>query len=390
MSLFRNRLLWSLSIGHFATDLYPNILPIAFPLLMVSLNLSSYAQVAFVATMYTMTSSLSQPLFGYLADRFGGRILAPVGLVWLSILIGTLGYAPDYVSLIIIATLAGFGSGAFHPQGAMNASLMAGERKGTAVSIFMLGGNLGYSLGPVLGAVIFGFVGLHGTPLLIIPGILFAIWLYQAMEAVERHRKSVVADNTVQKTQMRVPILGVASLIVLIMLRSWSQGGVNNFLALLYKEKGISLETSSQVLFVMLVGIAVGAVIGGVLSDFVGRKKVTFISLVLLSPVVYTFLQTVPPLSFLVAFPTGILFGATYSITLIMVQELMPKNVGMASGLVLGLAFVTSGIGVSITGYMADNYGLLSALSFLSIMPFIGALLVLNYKPVPQAVAETT
>lgn len=385
MSLFRNKLLWSLSIGHFAVDLYPNILPIAFPILMVSLNMDSYARVAFIATMYTMTSSLSQPLFGYLADRFGGRVLAPVGLAWTSVLVGILGYAPDYISVIVIATLAGLGSGAFHPQGAMNASLLAGERKGTAVSIFMLGGNLGFSLGPVLGAVIFAAFGLRGTPILIIPGVAFAIWLYQAMEAVERHRKSMVSGGRRQDAKMRVPIIGVASLIVLIMLRSWTQGGINNFLALLYKERGIPLEAASQVLFVMLVGIAIGGVIGGVLSDFIGRKKVTFISLVLLAPMVYAFLQMVPPFALLVAFPVGLVSGATFGITLVMVQEMMPKNLGMASGLVLGLAFVTSGIGVSITGMMADNFGLLPALSFLSIMPFIGALLVLNYRPVREA-----
>lgn len=388
MSLFKNRPLWSLSIGHFAIDLYPNILPIAFPLLMASLNLDSYARVAFVATMQTTASSLSQPLFGYLADRFGGRLLAPLGLMWTAVLTGLLGFAPDYSSLVVVATLAGLGSGAFHPQGAMNASLLAGERRGTAVSIFMLGGNLGFSLGPVIGALILGGFGLRGTPLLTVAGIVVGIWLFSAMRAVEEHRKSVIADRARVTKQMHVPIVGIASLIVLIMLRSWAQGGINNFLPLLYREKGISLEASSQVLFVMLVGIAIGAVIGGVLSDFVGRKKVTFASLVVLSPIVYVFLQTVPPLSFVFAFPAGLLLGATFGITLIMVQELMPRNLGMASGLVLGLAFVTSGIGVSITGSMADNFGLLPALSFLSIMPFIGALLVLNYKPMPKPAVE--
>lgn len=388
MSLFRNKWLWSLSVGHFTSDFYSNIVPMTFPFLMASLNLS-YATVVLVGTLHTIVASLSQPLFGYLADRFGGRLLAPLGLAWIAILLGGIGWAPDYVSLVIITTLAGLGSGAFHPQGAMNASLMASERKATAVSIFMLGGNLGFSAGPVVAAALFSTFGLRSTTPLMIPGILAAIWLYPTMKAVERHRKTLALATARPNANVRVPIIGIASLILLIMLRSWTQGGLNSFVALLYASKGISLELASQVLFVMLAAVAIGGVIGGVLSDLVGRKKVTFLSLVMLSPMVYLFLQSEPPLSFALALPMGLLFGATYSVTLVMVQELMPQNLGMASGLVLGLAFVTSGIGVSITGFMADNFGLSSALSVLAFMPFIGALLVLNYRPVARVAVGT-
>ncbi len=388
MSLFKNKLLWSVAIGHFATDLNANIIPIAFPLLMASLNLS-YVGVAFIATMYTVTSSLSQPLFGYMADRFGTRLLAPGGLLWGAIFISGFGFAPDYVWLIIIATLAGLGAGAFHPQGAMNASLLSEERKGTAVSVYMLGGNFGYSLGPVIGAALFATFGLRGSVFMLVPGIISALWLYQAMFAVEQHRKKAVKTAAKSSTKLDVPIVGIASLILLIMLRSWTQGGINNFLPLLYESKGVSIETSSQILFVVLIALAVGALIGGVLSDMIGRKKVVFFSSVLLSPVVYLFLQTMPPLSFLVAVPMGLLFGSTFSITLVMVQEMMPKNLGLASGLALGLAFVTSGVGVSITGFLADNWGLPTAMTLLSAMPFIAGFLVLNYRPtVRELVAQ--
>lgn len=388
MSLARNKLLWSLSFGHFLTDLYPNVLPMAFPIFMASLHLS-YTGVAFIATMYTMSSSLSQPFFGYLADRFGSRLLAPIGIAWVATLTGVLGYVNEYVPLVIVATLAGLGSGAFHPQGAMNASLMSPERKATAVAVFMLGGNFGFSLGPVVAAALFASFGLGGTALLTIPGLLGAAWLLRAMRAVDEHRKNLSTDATTKAERVRVPIIGVASLVVLIMLRSWAQGGISNFTPLLYQERGFSLETSSHVLFVMLAGVAAGSIIGGILADSIGRKQVTFASLVLLSPVAYVFLQTVPPFSFVVALPLGILLGATFGITLVMIQEMMPQSLGMASGLALGLAFVTSGIGVSLTGIMADNYGLPGALAFLTILPFISALLVLNYRPVVKTVAQT-
>ncbi|MCL5961184.1 MAG: MFS transporter, partial [Chloroflexi bacterium] len=300
MNLLKNRLLWSVAIGHFAIDVFANLTPMMFPLLMVSFDLD-YTRVGLVATMFSTTSSLAQPIFGYLADRFGGRLLAPLGIVWTSCLIALVGFAPNYYALLAIMFLAGLGASAFHPQGAMNASMIGGERRGSAVSVFMLGGNTGYSLGPMIGGALFLTYGLRGTTLLLLPGLVMAAWLYRAMAAVESHRKTVVSDPNALRKRSQVAIVGVASLVLIIMLRSWTLSGLNNFLPLWYGSLGYTMGTASQVLFIILFGLAVGGLVGGFLSDRVGRLKVVSLSLVAVAPIVYLFLHVSPPFSPLAA-----------------------------------------------------------------------------------------
>ncbi|MBI4322542.1 MAG: MFS transporter [Chloroflexi bacterium] len=382
ISLLRNRLLWPVSIGHFTIDLYTNILPIALPFLMESLNLS-FAAAGLIITLYQLTSSLSQPLFGYIADRFGSRLLAPLGIAWAAVLMALIGFAPDYSTLLVIVFLGGFGSGCFHPQGAMNASWVGGERsRATAVSIFMLGGNMGFASGPVVAATLLGWMGLRGTVLMAIPTLTIAYWLHRAMVALDQHRQVVEATRE-QKAPVKMAAVGLVSLILIIMMRSWTLAGVTAFLPLLYKGLGHSVEEASQTMFIMLLSVAIGGLLGGWLSDILGRKSVTFVSLLLLAPATYLFVGALPPWSLVAAIPVGLFMGATYGITLVMAQEMLPKNMGVASGLVLGLAFVTGGIGVSITGLAADSVGLYQALAVTSLMPLVSALLCINLRPSP-------
>ena len=139
-SLLLNKYLWSLTLGHFSIDLYAGAMPVVLAALAGSMHLS-FEQVGLVSALYTLCSSVSQPFFGYLSDRFGGRSFASIGLVWMSILQGAIGFVPDYPTLLVLAPLAGFGSAAFHPQGASSANIASGERKTAGMAIFLLGGG---------------------------------------------------------------------------------------------------------------------------------------------------------------------------------------------------------------------------------------------------------
>lgn len=380
MNLLRNRLLWLVSVGHFGIDISTNLTPMMFPFFVVMYDLD-YTRVGLLSTMFSATSSLSQPFFGYLADKFGGRLLAPLGILWTACFMATVGFIPDYTTLLVVMLLGGLGSGAFHPQGAMNAAMIGGERKGSAVSVFMLGGNAGYAVGPVIGAALLSAYGLKGITLLLVPGVLMALFLYRAMAAVESHRQSVVTRSSAQGKAKPIAVVAIVSLILIIMLRSWTMSGLNAFLALFYQEKGISIETASQVLFIALISLAIGSLLGGFLSDVVGRRRVTFFALLGQAVFAFLFLQVTPPYSAAVAVPLGLLTGAAWAITIVMAQDMMPRNQGMASGLTLGLAFVTSAVGVAITGSLADNFGLSNSLTVLTALPVVAAILCFNLPP---------
>ena len=380
MSLFKNKQLLALALGHFGVDMYPNVLPVMYPLLMVSLHLS-YTEIGVMQLIYTVVYSLGQPLFGYLADRHGGRYFAVGGVLITSVFTGALGFAWDYPSLIVMLALGGIGIAVFHPQGAMNtAAVTAPERRATAMSVYMLGGNFGFALGPVLGIALLALPwGVHSTPLLTIPGALIAFWLWRLMVKVDQVKRAATskAAQHPAPTVSRRAILALVAIIAIVMTRAWATQSLNNFLPLWYHERGLPVSLSSQVLFVMLMSTAAGGLLGGYLADRFGRRRVVAVSLFLGSPALFLFLGSSGVSSFLVIAVMGLIFGSSYSVTLVMAQELLPRSIGVASGLILGLAFVTGGFGVAMTGWLADNFGLTTGLNSLIFLPLLGGLVCL-------------
>jgi FSR family fosmidomycin resistance protein-like MFS transporter len=122
-SLLKNVTLWSLTLGHFSVDMLAGAMPIAVGLYLKDALGLTLIQIGLLLGAYQMTSSLTQPLFGYLSDRYGGRWFAVGGLIWLAILQGLVGFMPTFESAVVISTLAGLGSAAFHPQGASGANM---------------------------------------------------------------------------------------------------------------------------------------------------------------------------------------------------------------------------------------------------------------------------
>src|SRR5437763_1125067 len=154
-ALISNKYLWTLTLGHFTIDLYSGALPVVLLYLTTNLGLS-LGEVGLLSALYSLCSSLSQPIFGYLSDRYGGRWLAAGGLVWMSIFQGMVGFVPDFTTLLIILPLAGFGSAAFHPPSASSANKTSGDKKSAGMAIFLLGGNGGFAVGPLVAAMVRG------------------------------------------------------------------------------------------------------------------------------------------------------------------------------------------------------------------------------------------
>ena len=165
-AVLKTRALWSYTLAHFSVDLCSGALPVIVLYLARTLNFS-IAQSGFAIGAYAISSSLSQPLFGYLSDRTGGRYQSAIGLATIAIFQGALGFATSYAMLLAMACLAGCGSAAFHPHGASGANRAGGERKAAAMAVFMLGGNSGYALGPVIAATAMTALGVHGSVVLV-------------------------------------------------------------------------------------------------------------------------------------------------------------------------------------------------------------------------------
>lgn len=377
---FRNKPLLTFMAGHFTVDMQGGILPVLYPLMASEFNLE-YAQVGVVALGYTSAASLSQPGFGYLADRFGSRYFAVVSLIWSAMIIGFIGFAPSFAILMFLAILAGLGSGAYHPQGASNASAAAGEkRRNSALALYTVGGTFGYALGPILGALAFLALGRYGTIFFLPFGVTVALLMWRQLS---RQGLGVVQHHATERAKQAAivwrPLLMILSVV---MLRSWVFSATVAFIPLWFNEQGYSSGFYAALTTLVLAGGAAGTLLGGILADRFGQRLILTVSMTL----------SIPFLLLFAAFPgwQSLFFGPMFafladmgiSVTLVAAQRMLPGRVGVASGFILGVGFVTGGIGVPVTGLLAGWFSLATALMLNSVLMAAAVIVVLM---VPRA-----
>src|SRR6202035_1995859 len=165
-------------LGHLTFDSYAGVIPVLFPVLIGRFGLS-LATVGLVSLAYSGMAAVSQPLFGVLADRFGTRFTG-VALVWTAMTFSVVGFVTTFPLLLLLALASGLGSGAFHPMGALDVrALLPAWRRSFGMSVYVTAGTVGVAIGPLIGILVFGAFGIHGTGLLIIPGLItggYLLW----------------------------------------------------------------------------------------------------------------------------------------------------------------------------------------------------------------------
>ena len=373
--LFRNSALLTFMAGHFTVDMYGGILPVLYPLMVAEFGLSN-ASIGLVALSYTGAASLSQPIFGYLADRFGSRYFAVLSMCWSALMVGIIGFSPTYGILVFLALMAGLGSGAYHPQGASNASAAAGEvKRNSALAFYTVGGTSGYALGPVIGALAFFALGRYGTIFLLPFGFVVAFMMLRQLKrlglGVAHHHAS---QRAVQTAIDWAPLLLVMAIV---MLRSWVFSATVAFIPIWFDNQGYSVGFYSILTTLTLGFGAAGTLTGGLLADRMGQRTILIASLLASAPFLLLFAMFPGPQSLLLGPAFTFLADMGISITLVMAQRLLPGRVGMASGFILGMGFVTGGIGVPITGFFADRIGMSEALMMNSVLLLAAAAIVM-------------
>ena len=356
--LLKNRALLTLMLGHFTVDLYVGLLPVLYPLLTERFDLD-LKTVGLVSLAYTGLASLSQPLFGWLGDRYGTRFTG-LALAWTAVTFSTIGFAPNFGVLLILAAFAGLGSGAFHPLGSMNARVVIpAAQRNAAMSVYVTGGTLGVAAGPLVGIVLFGLFGVRGTAAMLLPGAGIAVWLLAEMRTMALRRP---AAGAAREARGAIPVAALAVVVGLMMARMWTLLGLQAFIPIWYRELGYGPAFYGPLATTIVLSSAVGAVGAGTLADRHGRRTVLLVSLVLSLPAILLFAEFPGPFAFVSAALVGLLAASTAPLLLVLAQELMGGRAGLASGLILGIGFVTGAIGVPVTGALADAIGLQAAI----------------------------
>jgi len=368
--------LWASTFAHFLNDFYVAFLAPLLPLVVAKFNLS-LALAGLLATVLTTSAAMSQPLFGAIADRLRARVFVVAGPALTVAAMGLMGLAPSYAWLIVFLLIAGTGTASFHPQGASTAGEASGRRKGTGLSLFVAGGELGYALGPLVIAIVVASRGLEATWMVAIPGVVASVLLWRSIPP-RRDPPVRLAGQTLRGDLLEA-LRPLAVLWFIVVLRSVVISAYQTFIPLLLNQRGGSIVAGGVAVF-LFGGIgAIGGVSGGTLSDRIGRRRMMALSLTLSTPLLYAFVRLHGPWAYLFLAAGGIAIYLSAAVTIVMAQELMPHRASVASSIVMGLAWGTAGLSLTAVGALADLIGLERTLTWILLLAVLalGAVVLL-------------
>ena len=378
---FNLKVLLLLSSGHLVTDLYQGALPVILPFLKAKLLLS-YTATGTILLVGTLTSSIIQPLFGYLSDRREKPLLLPLGCLCAGAGLSMLALPSSFALVLPLVVLSGLGIASYHPEGFRTAHFFTGEKRVTGMSIFSVGGNLGFAIGPLLALFVVRTWGFESLPVLAAPAVLFAVTILLSWHMIVIPRSGAhAAAAAKQDAPGAARWLSLCVLIGVVVMRSWIQVGLLTYIPFYFIDhlKGDILQAGTLVT-TFLTGGAIGTLAGAPLADRWGHKRYLVLSMLLSSLLMPLFFVTEGVLLFAVLGLLGMILISTFSVTIVMAQHLIPQGLGVASGLMAGFAIGTGGICVTLLGVVADHFGVPAALQAVMALPVIGLLLALSLR----------
>ena len=376
------KLIALLALGHFVIDVNQGSLPALLPFLKQHHALS-YAQAAMILLAANLTSSIVQPLFGYLSDQLARRWILPASVFVSGAGIALLGLAPGYPGVLALVVVMGLGVAAWHPEGYKTATGVAGNRKATALSWFSLGGNVGIALGPPLITFLITGLGPEGTLGMLLPAVLVGMLLVAVLPMLSREAAPVKAAAGARREGATMP-RAMALLILVVSIRAWASFGFTTFVPFYYVD---TLEADPRIvgllLFVFLGAGALGTVVAGPIADRVGPRPFMKWVLLAAAPFGVLFLLSSGPVAFVMLALYGGVLTSSFSVSIVLGQSYLPRHAGMASGLIVGFAIGLGGAGVTALGWVADRWGVPAALWISAMMPLV-AFVPTRFLPAPR------
>ncbi|MCR2806096.1 MFS transporter [Paenibacillus soyae] len=378
-------ILFAISSVHLLNDAMQTVVVALFPIFEESLKLS-YGQIGWIAFTLNMTSSVMQPVVGMLSDKWPKPWMLPVGMLCSMAGMAGLAVAPNFALLILSVVFVGLGSAVFHPEGSRVVHLAAGNRRAFSQSIYQVGGNFGQSLGPIMTAMIFIPLGQRGAAwgmllAAVAIAVLFKVVPWYAKRLAEhggqvpKKKPAAASGSGGLSANNRIIALALSILLLVVFARSWYGAAIGSFYQFYARDTyGITIQSAQIILFLFMIFGVAGTFFGGIMADRIGRKKMMLISILGAAP----FALVLPHLPLFWAYPViavmGFILQSGFSVSVVYAQELLPGKVGMASGLITGLAFGMGALGSVVLGNMADARGMESVMLLVSFLPLIGLL----------------
>ena len=372
-----------LATGHLWADFLQGAVPALLPFLIAERGYS-YAAAGALVLASSIGSSLVQPLFGIASDRFALPWLMPAGLAVGGAGLAVVGLTETYPATVAAVAVGGLGVAAFHPEAARYANYVSRGQRGRGMSMFSLGGNAGFALGPLLVTPAVLVFGLHGTLLALIPLWLAAGLLVRELGRLRSFAPASCAATTGTDASRSSATSGGRSCASR---RSWgcarpsSSACRRSSRSTSRSSSGPARRPATGALSVMLIAGAVGTYVGGRLVDRLGRRVIVVGSMATLSPLLVLMLLVGRWPATLLLVGVGFVVIANFSITVVMSQEYLPTRLGLASGITLGAAIGVGGLSAAALGALADATSLGTTMWTIAVLPLAALLIALTLPP---------
>ena len=363
----------TISAGHAVHDTYTAFLPPLLPEFIAALSLSKTE--AGLLSVFMQGPSLLQPLIGHLADRASLRYFVILSPAVTAAMMSLLGIAPSYGVLAMFLLVAGASSASMHAVGPVMVGRLSGRNLGRGMGFWMVGGELGRTLGPLVIVTAVQLLTLEGTPWLMFGGLLASAVFYLRLRDVPGRPL-----NTGQGLPWRRALRAMRPLLVpltgIIVARSFTSAALTTFLPTFLREEGADLWLAGAALSILEAAGVVGALLGGSISDRLGRRSVLFASMLVTPLLTFLFLATGGWAQFPLLLMLGFAMLSVTPVVMALVQESFPENRALANGVYMALSFILrSGVVVALGG-MGDLFGLRRAFTASGVIALLGLPLV--------------
>ncbi|HNW59637.1 MAG TPA: MFS transporter [bacterium] len=369
-----------LSLGHFANDAYPGFLAPLQPLLMQQAHYS-LTLAGVLTSIASISGSIMQPLFGLWSDRMRRPWLVICGPLVTALLFGTIGWWHSWYALAAIVLLGGLGTAAFHPQAAAISGKAGQRRSGLAMSLFVTGGNAGHAMGPLIILSVVALWGLRYSMVTAVLGVAVALLLWKQLPRTITPGESDGKRHVPWSKQERRRLGSLALIWLVVVLRSFIVSGFMTFCPIYLTGKGYSLLMAGSANTLFEISGAFGSILGGALSDRIGRKEVIVLSMAGAFPAFWLFLHGGSLLAPIMLAIAGFFIYSSISVNIVMGQALFPRQAGTISSLMMGMGWGIGGLAVTPLGALAEKYGVSSALNGLIFTTLAGLLAALLIRP---------
>lgn len=362
-------------LGHLMVDLYSASLGVLQPALIASFGLT-LTRAGVLGGVLAFSSSVLQPAYGFLADRFHSRMFSALAPAVAGIFISTLGWAGGYGWLIAMVVLGGAGMASFHPQAAANATARMTRNRAQAMAIFICSGTAGFAIGPALYSYSLGTFGLRGSWVVALPGIAITLVMLALLPAPIRSAQ----PKRLNLSPLKPVWKPLTVLFFLVFTRSIVQVTFTQFLPLYLRNyRGFALSSAGYGLAAFMTGATLGGLVGGNLADRFGGRRVIIWSTFGSAPILAGFLFGSGAWSMVALVAGGMILALTNPVNIIMAQRLAPAQSGTVSALMMGFAWGTAGlIFIPLCGRIADHYSLHAAFCGLICVPVVSCFLSLR------------